>query len=123
MGQSDTEEQPIDHKDLNNLESGQDDREIVSEESDIDSDTLEELRMLQGFAAQSRLDSDDDSAADDQDLLLFCHYCMKRASDLELKRCSACKVVRYCSRERQVAHWLTHKVACKSLHAVKPKNC
>ena len=49
-----------DHKDLNNLESGQNDQDAMSEESDIVLDTLEELHKLQGFAARSGLDSDDD---------------------------------------------------------------
>ncbi|CAM9675488.1 unnamed protein product [Ectocarpus sp. 12 AP-2014] len=28
------------------------------------------------------------------------------------KRCSRCKIVKYCSRECQKQHWLTHKLEC-----------
>ena len=31
------------------------------------------------------------------------------------KACSGCKVVRYCSRACQVAHWKQHKELCKRL--------
>ena len=29
------------------------------------------------------------------------------------KRCTACGVVGYCSREHQKSHWKTHKAECK----------
>ena len=31
------------------------------------------------------------------------------------KACTGCKVVYYCSRECQVAHWKVHKTLCKQL--------
>ena len=43
-----------------------------------------------------------------------CANCSKAESDdAVLKRCTACKMVRYCSRDCQVAHRPTHKKACK----------
>ena len=43
-----------------------------------------------------------------------CANCIKAESDgVELKRCTACKMVRYCSHDCQVAHRLHHKKACE----------
>ena len=43
-----------------------------------------------------------------------CANCGKAESDdIKLKRCTACKMVRYCSRDCQVAHRPQHKKACK----------
>ena len=43
-----------------------------------------------------------------------CANCSKAESDeCKLKRCTACKTVRYCSRDCQVAHRPMHKKACK----------
>ena len=43
-----------------------------------------------------------------------CVNCGKAESnDLTLKRCTACKLVRYCSRDCQIAHRPNHKKACK----------
>ena len=43
-----------------------------------------------------------------------CANCSKAESDdIKLKRCTACKIVRYCSRDCQVAHRPRHKKVCK----------
>ena len=43
-----------------------------------------------------------------------CANCSKKeAIDCKLKSCMACKLVKYCSRECQVAHRPQHKKACK----------
>ena len=43
-----------------------------------------------------------------------CANCGKAESDdMKLKRCTACKMVRYCSRDCQVANWPQHEKACK----------
>ncbi|EIW78283.1 ankyrin [Coniophora puteana RWD-64-598 SS2] len=41
-----------------------------------------------------------------------CASCHKRADDM--KRCSRCQTVLYCSTDCQVSHWQTHKVECQS---------
>ena len=40
-----------------------------------------------------------------------CLACDKRAS----KKCARCRLMCYCSRECQVAHWTTHKIQCTEL--------
>ena len=43
-----------------------------------------------------------------------CANCGKAESDeINLKRCTACKMLKYCSRDCQVAHRPKHKKACK----------
>jgi len=44
----------------------------------------------------------------------FCSVCKKQpgAAATPLKKCSGCLIVRYCSRECQVANWHTHKKTC-----------
>lgn len=43
-----------------------------------------------------------------------CDRCKKAKSPKEFKRCSRCKVGRYCSQECQTADWKDHKVFCVS---------
>ncbi len=43
-----------------------------------------------------------------------CANCLKSNQSL---RCKACKIVWYCDRDCQVAHWKRHKVDCKRLSA------
>ena len=43
-----------------------------------------------------------------------CANCSKAESDdVKLKRCTACKMVKYCSRDCQIVHRSQHKKACK----------
>lgn len=42
-----------------------------------------------------------------------CEYCAVETEDL--LRCARCKVTLYCSREHQLAHWPSHKVACNKI--------
>lgn len=46
---------------------------------------------------------------------LFPPKCAVCGSKRDLKSCSACKVVHYCSREHQRDHWMVHKANCKIL--------
>jgi hypothetical protein len=46
----------------------------------------------------------------DKDDFDGCEFCMKRC---ELKKCTACKSVSYCSRSCQKADWSAHKGECK----------
>ncbi|KAK5646269.1 hypothetical protein RI129_004733 [Pyrocoelia pectoralis] len=41
----------------------------------------------------------------------ICHYC--KSTSAELRRCSACKVVAYCSRDHQKLDWHNHRELCK----------
>ena len=45
----------------------------------------------------------------------ICANCGKTESDAcPLKTCNACKLVKYCNRECQSAHWKLHKKRCKT---------
>eukprot|EP00931_Biecheleriopsis_adriatica_P093273 TRINITY_DN67015_c0_g1_i1.p1 TRINITY_DN67015_c0_g1~~TRINITY_DN67015_c0_g1_i1.p1 ORF type:complete len:453 (-),score=104.59 TRINITY_DN67015_c0_g1_i1:179-1402(-) len=46
-----------------------------------------------------------------------CHQCGKVSNDL--KQCSGCKAVAYCSRECQKAAWKTHKHSCEEAARLK----
>nr|XP_011419033.2 histone-lysine N-methyltransferase SMYD3 [Crassostrea gigas] len=48
-----------------------------------------------------------------------CENCMKRAD--ELKRCSACASVKYCSTKCQKSDWSIHKKECPCLKRFQPK--
>ena len=106
-----------------------DDIDSVGCNSEMESDTSDfqmnspELRVLKQFAQTAQLDSDDDNSTSDneQDLFCFCSNCSKRGAETDLKRCSECKLVKYCSRNCQVAHWPMHKLGCKSLQGLKSK--
>ncbi|KAJ7021972.1 hypothetical protein C8F04DRAFT_1139429 [Mycena alexandri] len=42
-----------------------------------------------------------------------CFRCEKKASaETQLRKCSGCLIVRYCSKQCQLADWPTHKAAC-----------
>ncbi|KAI9569653.1 hypothetical protein HD554DRAFT_2171095 [Boletus coccyginus] len=43
-----------------------------------------------------------------------CNYCNVYAGRDKVKTCSRCRLVRYCSKECQVAAWKTHKQRCTS---------
>ncbi|KAJ7642463.1 hypothetical protein DFH06DRAFT_1214794 [Mycena polygramma] len=43
---------------------------------------------------------------------MVCGYCSKATG---AQKCSRCKMMTYCNRECQVAHWPTHKIHCKSV--------
>ncbi|KAI9325627.1 hypothetical protein BDR26DRAFT_878961 [Obelidium mucronatum] len=42
-----------------------------------------------------------------------CHVCFAGGST---KKCSECRVIRYCSEACQKAHWPAHKLMCKLIH-------
>lgn len=51
-------------------------------------------------------------AADEEDIvLLVCANCGKEGDNL--KSCTACKLVKYCNRECQIAHRPQHKKECR----------
>ena len=43
---------------------------------------------------------------------LFCLSCCKKETEVELKRCSRCKFVHYCSKQCQVKDFKDHKTIC-----------
>jgi len=43
----------------------------------------------------------------------MCLACRKKAEDSTLFNCSACGLLKYCSRECQVGHWSSHRSLCK----------
>ncbi|KAJ7759174.1 hypothetical protein B0H16DRAFT_1534675 [Mycena metata] len=49
----------------------------------------------------------------------YCHKCQVTKRVNELKLCSRCQGVKYCSQACQKAHWKIHKPHCKSLEDVK----
>lgn len=54
------------------------------------------------------------STIDNNNIILTCANCGKEdAEDNSLKVCVACKMVKYCNRECQIAHRPQHKRACK----------
>ena len=44
-----------------------------------------------------------------------CSQCGFSDVERKLRKCSGCYVARYCSRECQQTHWLSHKVDCRNL--------
>ena len=46
--------------------------------------------------------------------LMICVYCKKPADNM--KKCSKCRVMHYCSVDCQKADWKTHKLICKPAH-------
>ena len=50
----------------------------------------------------------------DGDIISLCANCgMGEESAGDLKACTACKMVKYCNRDCQIAHRPQHKKACK----------
>ena len=47
-----------------------------------------------------------------KDNITSCANCGK-GEGCDLKLCNACKMIKYCSRDCQIAHWPQHKKACK----------
>lgn len=47
----------------------------------------------------------------DLDLIHGCNHCGN--GNRRMKKCSRCKVPRYCSKECQLADWPKHKITCK----------
>lgn len=45
-----------------------------------------------------------------------CSHCCQPAN--QLKQCSACHQIKYCSRKCQKTDWSTHKAECKSFDQV-----
>jgi hypothetical protein len=51
---------------------------------------------------------------DEQEIAAACANCRKEEHDeIELKACLACRLVKYCGRDCQIAHRPRHKKACK----------
>ena len=48
----------------------------------------------------------------DEDISTFCANCGK-GEGADLKACTACKMVKYCNRDCQIAHRPQHKKECK----------
>ena len=95
--------QPKDQEHEQRIEDGT--HSDTDEGSTEDSSYEEELRMLQRFSKAS-----DDETDSEQD---YCSYCRTRDSDQELKRCSACKLPRHCSRQCQISHCQPIKLLVK----------
>lgn len=77
-----------------------------------------------GYVTGSEFTSPVDYKSED---LLFFECCEREGcysfSDKELKLCSNCRVVKYCSKECQKTDWKKHKMLCKTLAATrKDKN-
>ncbi len=73
-------------------------------------------KLLRDYVAENQTLLQDDTDDDDDDP--HCFNCEARAptggsASFELKSCSRCKLVTYCSRQCQTAHWKAgHKLLC-----------
>jgi hypothetical protein len=60
------------------------------------------------------------SVPSSESLLTMCHLCFSSAkNDAGLRRCSACRLLRYCGPTCQRADWPTHRRECKALQAFR----
>ena len=53
------------------------------------------------------------SLANKEDIVSSCANCGKGEESVKLKSCTACKLVKYCSRDCQIAHRPQHKKECR----------
>jgi len=53
----------------------------------------------------------------DNDYFDRCSLCLEKVGKVNLKLCSHCRMVRYCSKDCQKAAWPTHKLRCKTGNA------
>jgi hypothetical protein len=44
-----------------------------------------------------------------------CCFCKIQLQKKQVKKCGACKMAPYCSKECQIKDWKEHKIKCKSL--------
>ena len=58
------------------------------------------------------LDDEAEAARGEADVGM-CSYCHKKSKDARLLDCGKCRLVKYCGRECQVAHWKHHKKLCR----------
>ncbi|XP_043466974.1 uncharacterized protein LOC122501514 [Leptopilina heterotoma] len=49
----------------------------------------------------------------------MCHICLCFGEKVNLKKCSACYMISYCSKEHQKQDWMNHKEFCKVLCLIK----
>ena len=63
------------------------------------------LQFIKGILSKTSLVS--------ENVAVSCRQCKKIMENEEIKRCSRCKFVAYCSRECQTMHWREHKQYCK----------
>lgn len=70
------------------------------------------------------LDFLDDSCVTDEEFYFpnMCHVCRCFGEKSpNLKRCSACGLISYCSKEHQLKNWPSHKQFCKAITQLKKK--
>jgi len=79
----------------------------VSESKSSDDDVCDVNNLLQKL---STVDKDNDVSVKDNDVSV-CSNCGKEGNNL--KACTACKMVKYCNRECQIAHRPQHKKQCR----------
>ena len=84
--------------------------EATESEKSFILDTSAESELRKYLLNQS---SEPDS---DVDLPSVCGNCMKEGEDL--RRCTGCKFIRYCSKNCQVTEWSAHKQYCKSIQTL-----
>lgn len=94
---------------------------LQSDHLELDTMTIAATTVPRAADSDSlECDSDDDSEsecdAEEYCDINLCAYCSKM-SDVELKKCSKCKVFRYCTRECQIWDWPRHKSVCKLFQA------
>ena len=70
----------------------------------------EEQAILLEALEEAGIDSDDDLMLDDTGDCENCHRQPEKG--LEIKKCSRCRITRYCSKECQKKDWSFHRFAC-----------
>ena len=45
----------------------------------------------------------------------------QKGNSKQMKKCSGCRLINYCSRECQVAHWKKHKQSCRDVQGRTPE--
>ena len=68
-------------------------------------------RQAEGVVCPSEEPSDQEVPTPSDDQAYDCFYCLEH-SDVRLKKCSNCKVARYCDSVCQKADWKNHKCEC-----------
>jgi S1-C subfamily serine protease len=77
-----------------------------------------------GGDGKGKAGDEDEDESEGEEVKLLCAVgdtCELCGAWNSIHRCSLCRTAKYCSKECQVAHWPSHKAACKAASAAGPK--